>query len=111
MLAQPSSRGGIVEIPFVKGEDGMRYWSVTGVQTCALPILSSLSRSLKTELVKARCSGAYAEGRVYYVDENGALVAAPVDLAAGKLTAAPQAIASKTARSPSTYYGSFSVSQ
>ena len=73
--------------------------------------LSSLSRSLKTELVKARCSGAYAEGRVYYVDENGALVAAPVDLAAGKLTAAPQVIASKTARSPSTYYGSFSVSQ
>jgi Tol biopolymer transport system component/predicted Ser/Thr protein kinase len=73
--------------------------------------LCSLSKSFKTELVKARCSGAYAEGRVYYVDDNGALVAAPVDLAAGKLTAAPQVIATKTARSPSTYYGSFSVSQ
>jgi Tol biopolymer transport system component len=73
--------------------------------------LSSLSRSFKTELVQARCSGAYAEGRIYYVDVNGALVAAPVDVAAGKLTAAPQVIASKTARSTSTYYGSFSVSQ
>src|SRR5262249_59212568 len=24
---------------FFKAEDGIRYWSVTGVQTCALPIL------------------------------------------------------------------------
>src|ERR1019366_4991280 len=27
---------------FLQGEDGIRYWSVTGVQTCALPILDVL---------------------------------------------------------------------
>src|SRR5262249_57131420 len=30
---------------FVQAEDGIRYWSVTGVQTCALPI-SELERRL-----------------------------------------------------------------
>src|SRR5262249_58177450 len=30
--------GGVV---FFQAEDGIRDWSVTGVQTCALPILSS----------------------------------------------------------------------
>src|SRR3989339_795744 len=25
-------------LPFLQAEDGIRYWSVTGVQTCALPI-------------------------------------------------------------------------
>src|SRR5438046_10121712 len=27
---------------FFQAEDGIRYWSVTGVQTCALPILPGL---------------------------------------------------------------------
>src|SRR5258706_5397782 len=29
---------------FFQAEDGIRDWSVTGVQTCALPILGRLSR-------------------------------------------------------------------
>src|SRR5262249_59813085 len=30
---------------FFEAEDGIRDWSVTGVQTCALPISAALSRS------------------------------------------------------------------
>src|SRR5262249_10381563 len=33
---------------FFQAEDGIRDWSVTGVQTCALPILTSLARSAKS---------------------------------------------------------------
>src|SRR5262249_59827887 len=32
---------------FFQAEDGIRDWSVTGVQTCALPILRSGSASLR----------------------------------------------------------------
>src|SRR5262249_37514854 len=32
----------LVHLFFFQAEDGIRYWSVTGVQTCALPILTSL---------------------------------------------------------------------
>src|ERR1019366_5238058 len=37
---------------FFQAEDGIRDWSVTGVQTCALPIYSSCSRRL---LPQSRC--------------------------------------------------------
>src|SRR5437016_7137124 len=30
---------------FFQAEDGIRYWSVTGVQTCALPICSAAHRA------------------------------------------------------------------
>src|SRR5438046_10762261 len=33
---------------FFQAEDGIRDWSVTGVQTCALPILAVLGQSLPT---------------------------------------------------------------
>src|SRR5262249_57404533 len=32
---------GVVSVFFFQAEDGIRDWSVTGVQTCALPILGS----------------------------------------------------------------------
>ena len=73
--------------------------------------LSSLSKSEKLEVAPASSSAGYADGRVYFVDSNGALVAAPLDIRSGKLTAAPLVVASKAARSPSTYYGTFSVSE
>src|SRR5437016_6619301 len=41
---------------FFQAEDGIRDWSVTGVQTCALPILSSSIRP-------ARSCGSLAAGR------------------------------------------------
>src|SRR5437016_10166581 len=53
---------------FFQAEDGIRDWSVTGVQTCALPILSlvrylprprhSTNRSSRTRLLPARSSWA-----------------------------------------------------
>jgi hypothetical protein len=73
--------------------------------------LSSLSKSERILVASARSSGAYAEGRVYYVDDNGALIGAPLDISAGKVTGQPQVMAPKTARSPSTYYGSFAVAE
>jgi roadblock/LC7 domain-containing protein len=73
--------------------------------------LGSLSNPRQRVLLTAaRSSGVFAAGRLYYVDANGALVAAPMDVAHGKLTAAPQAIEPKVARSPSTYYVTFSIS-
>jgi serine/threonine protein kinase/Tol biopolymer transport system component len=73
--------------------------------------LSSLSTSGKHRLVSVRSSGGYGEGRMYYVDGTGALVASSLDVSAGRLTGSPQLIAARTARSPSTYYASFSVSE
>ena len=73
--------------------------------------LSSLSTSGKSRLVSARSSGGYAEGRIYYVDDTGALIASPLDISAGRVTGSPRVIAARAARSPSTYYGSFAVSE
>ena len=73
--------------------------------------LGSLSKPGITALVGARSSCGYADGRVYYVDDGGALVAAALDLASGKLNGAPRVIAAKVAKSPSTYYGSFAVAE
>src|SRR4030065_1803478 len=38
----------VVDLMFFQAEDGMRYTSVTGVQTCALPICS---RAVSSEIV------------------------------------------------------------
>jgi hypothetical protein len=61
--------------------------------------------------VPARSSAAFAGGRIYYVDTNGALVASTVDTAGGKMPGAPQVMAGKVSRSPSTYYAAFAVSE
>src|SRR5258706_8561214 len=39
---------------FFQAEDGIRDWSVTGVQTCALPISSSCTRPVLTGSVISR---------------------------------------------------------
>src|SRR5262249_56992292 len=36
---------------FFQAEDGIRYWSVTGVQTCALPILGPCMLELLLEQI------------------------------------------------------------
>jgi len=72
--------------------------------------LSSLSVSQKSLLAPERSSAAFAGGRIYYVDANGALVAAPVDIAAGRLAGSPQVVAGSVARSPSTFYATFAIS-
>ena len=73
--------------------------------------LSSLSKSEKILLAAARSSAAFAAGRIYYVDANGALVAVPVDVARGRTTGAPLVIAGNVAQSPSTYYATFAISE
>src|SRR5262249_60018165 len=46
---------------FFQAEDGIRDWSVTGVQTCALPILKF-----------RRINVAFVPGRAAYLDGRGA---------------------------------------
>jgi Tol biopolymer transport system component len=72
--------------------------------------LSSLSKSERKLLLLGRTSAAYAEGRAYYIDANGALVSVPVDVSAGKITGPPTVVVAKCAISPATYYMSAAVS-
>lgn len=74
-------------------------------------LLYSLSKAAAEPLVSANSTVGFAGGRIYYVDANGALVAQKLDIRAGKLDGAPQLIASQVARSPSTFYGAFTVSR
>src|SRR5207248_64651 len=49
---------------FFQAEDGIRYRTVTGVQTCALPILSSVvARSASPELRRASASATPVQAR------------------------------------------------
>jgi Tol biopolymer transport system component/predicted Ser/Thr protein kinase len=74
--------------------------------------LASLSKPEKmTQLVQSRSNGVFSGGRIFYADSNGALVASTVDIAAGKVTGAPQVVADKVGRSPSTFYALFGVSE
>jgi roadblock/LC7 domain-containing protein len=61
-------------------------------------------------LILASSNIGFANGWVYYINGDGALVAAKLDLAAGRIEGAPKPIASQVAKSPSTYYGDFAVS-
>ena len=74
-------------------------------------ILSSLSKREGKELILASSNIGFANGWVYYIDRDGALVAAKLDLGAGRIEGAPRLIASHVAKSPSTYYGDFAVSE
>src|SRR5262249_59770827 len=51
---------------FFQAEDGIRYWSVTGVQTCALPIYQHLLR------VRSRPDGDEV-GAIEHAEDAGAL--------------------------------------
>lgn len=72
-------------------------------------VLGSLSKPEGVSLAFSNSSAEFAAGRVYYVDTDGALVAAELDQRAGKL-GPPKVITNQVARSPSTFYGEFSVS-
>jgi len=72
--------------------------------------ISSLSKKEKVLLARARSSVGYSDGRVYYVNADGALVAARLDLASEKLVGEPAVVVSRVAFSPSTYYATFAVS-
>jgi Tol biopolymer transport system component len=66
--------------------------------------LGSLSKPGRTALFDARSNAVYADGRVYYADENSALASVSLDIASARITSAPRIIAPKVARSPSTFY-------
>jgi eukaryotic-like serine/threonine-protein kinase len=73
-------------------------------------ILSSLAKLEERHLISTNSSAGFGDGRVYYVDPEGALVAAKLDVSAENLDGAPEPIASHVAESPSTFYGVFAVS-
>lgn len=72
--------------------------------------ISSLSRKEKVLLALAKSSVGYGSGRVYYVNADGALVAAALDVGAEKLVGDPTVVVNRVAFSPSTYYATFAVS-
>src|SRR5262249_56725520 len=72
---------------FFQAEDGIRHWSVTGVQTCALPICDSTST--------ASALGWLASGNCVAV----ATVSWPVALRAASLLAAKTRVGSLSGRS------------
>src|SRR5256885_13089497 len=53
-LWQPSTVGSLVHVDFFfQAEDGIRDYKVTGVQTCALPILTrSLAKSIERAAIR-----------------------------------------------------------
>src|SRR5258706_7696611 len=53
---------------FFQAEDGIRYWSVTGVQTCALPIYAIFKGQVIDEKTKEPLAGAY----VHFDNKKGA---------------------------------------
>ena len=73
--------------------------------------LSSLSKLEKVKLVAANSNAEYADGLLYYVDANDALVSAPLDLRAEKIVGEPRIVANKTALLSSTYYSAFAVAE
>jgi len=73
--------------------------------------LSSLSRLEKVKLVAANTSAEYADGLLYYVDANGALVATPLDVRSEKIIGEPHVVATSAGLAASTYSASFAVSR
>jgi Tol biopolymer transport system component len=70
-----------------------------------------LSKPGRTALFHARSSAVYADGQVYYADENSALVSVALDIPNARITGTPRVIAAKVARSPSTYYSAVTASE
>src|SRR5262249_58290096 len=68
---------------FFQAEDGIRDWSVTGVQTCALPIYRGLHSAARTGGTLARAplgaTAAQRYGAPYWVVHRGDLQQALVD--------------------------------
>jgi Tol biopolymer transport system component len=70
--------------------------------------VSSLDGKKRDLVALARSSVGYANGSVFYLNDQNALVAVPID-SAGKAVGQPKVIANVVGRYPSTYWGDFSV--
>jgi Tol biopolymer transport system component len=71
--------------------------------------MSSLDASYKKLIVLARSAPAFGAGRLFYADDKRALVAAPLDISAARLTGEPRMITDQVGYQPSTYMGAFTV--
>jgi Tol biopolymer transport system component len=71
--------------------------------------LSTLGSKERRQLVNAGSSGMYGAGSLFYLDPKAALMAAPLDVSAGKLGGGPQAAAAAVDYSPSTLLANFTV--
>ncbi|MGZ4787826.1 MAG: protein kinase domain-containing protein [Terriglobales bacterium] len=71
---------------------------------------SSLSAKTKKLVILCRSSGAYANGYLYYADDQNVLRALPIDRD-GKVTGEARVVAGQVGRYPSTYLSAFSVSK
>lgn len=60
-------------------------------------------------LTHAKSSVAYGNGMVFFLDDRGSLVYAPLDVSTAKLTAEPKVIAPAVGFSPSTYWAAFTA--
>src|SRR5262249_59285529 len=65
---------------FCQAEDGIRDWSVTGVQTCALPISPSVTGNLRRAFPKRETLHlSYAQATVRQLDSLGVPILAGTD--------------------------------
>src|SRR5437016_13773622 len=58
---------------FFQAEDGIRDWSVTGVQTCALPILKSFRKAVELDPKRARLWALVGDAEQQSGDVDGAI--------------------------------------
>jgi Tol biopolymer transport system component len=71
--------------------------------------LATLGSKERRLLVNAGSSGMYGAGSLFYLDPKAALMAAPLDVSAGRLGGGPQAAAAAVDYSPSTLLANFAV--
>jgi serine/threonine protein kinase len=73
--------------------------------------LGSLKTGAQRRIVGAASNAGYANGKVFFLNDKGALVFAPLDVSAGKLSGEPQLLSATVGFAPSTYWGAFSVAE
>jgi serine/threonine protein kinase len=73
-------------------------------------VLSSLSKLEGNSLIFAKSTIGFANGHVYFVNADGSLVSAKLDLRAGKIEGTQKVVASQVANAPATMYAAFTIS-
>jgi len=92
--------------------DGDHFLMYAGTQTDVNNIdLDSVSKPGKTMLLHAHSSAVYAAGKIYYADDNDALVSVVLDRTSGRVAGALRVIAARVARSPSTFYAAIAAAE
>ena len=100
---------------FLPDGDHFIFWSgdftnVSDNRTSGIYI-TSLEAKGKTLVVLCRSNPGYGAGQLFYINDKAALLAAPMDVSAGKITGEARVLAGQVAFQPSVYWGVFAVSQ